>query len=532
MNSLDVNKEFNEQFSTFFSHFNFETCCLCKQNIPYENCSLQIYDNKTINKLCNKQKIEQTELQIAKYVPEVMQFSKKIGNLILSSMKEELLNDHKVYVCKKCNHPNLIKDVINETDPQISLIECEKCQYNFCNQCKQEPFHFGQTCLLYKTSLENITCRFCKIMISDNKQDYISDIPASVNVCTSQECQQLMQQTCTLTHAYCGHSCCGSRDETNCLPCIHPFCANKNQSQTFGVCSTDLCSICYTDELGQAPVAQLNCKHIFHSKCLATIFKNKYSTLRISFGYLDCPICGVYMQSAQCPKIKNTLIQERDFKRRVEQLAVSTAQREGIFQEQEYIEKEELQKNQNEYAMRKLAMYKCFQCERLYCGGRRDCEAELNEANQPKKEDLLCVYCYNAKYGNNFIKCDKHDIEYLEHKCQYCCSLAIWFCFGTTRFCNPCHDIASLNIPKICNPEICQWKGDHPPNGQPHCFGCKLCQVEIDHKKLEEKRLKKLAQQTIQNKQYQRYQAHEKWRNSWNIMKAFQDDDQNEEIET
>ena len=33
--------------------------------------------------------------------------------------------------------------------------------------------------------------------------------------------------------------------------------------------------------------------------------------------------------------------------------------------------------------------------------------------------------------------------EHAEHavwKCRYCCDLAVWFCFGTTHFCDSCHN--------------------------------------------------------------------------------------------
>lgn len=46
--------------------------------------------------------------------------------------------------------------------------------------------------------------------------------------------------------------------------------------------------------------------------------------------------------------------------------------------------------------------------------------------------------------------CPKHGTDYLEYKCRYCCSVAVFFCFGTTHFCNPCHDDFQrvANIPK------------------------------------------------------------------------------------
>ncbi len=36
--------------------------------------------------------------------------------------------------------------------------------------------------------------------------------------------------------------------------------------------------------------------------------------------------------------------------------------------------------------------------------------------------------------------CPKHGTDFLEYKCRYCCSVAVFFCFGTTHFCNACHD--------------------------------------------------------------------------------------------
>lgn len=46
--------------------------------------------------------------------------------------------------------------------------------------------------------------------------------------------------------------------------------------------------------------------------------------------------------------------------------------------------------------------------------------------------------------------CPKHGTDFLEYKCRYCCSVAVFFCFGTTHFCNACHDDFQrvTNIPK------------------------------------------------------------------------------------
>ena len=32
-------------------------------------------------------------------------------------------------------------------------------------------------------------------------------------------------------------------------------------------------------------------------------------------------------------------------------------------------------------------------------------------------------------------ECPEHKRDYIEYKCRYCCSVATFFCFGTTHFC-------------------------------------------------------------------------------------------------
>eukprot|EP00347_Sterkiella_histriomuscorum_P015820 403355562 len=176
----------------------------------------------------------------------------------------------------------------------------------------------------------------------------------------------------------------------------------------------------------------------------------------------------------------------KGYKENVYAIAHETAKREGLYKEREFKERKEFRSNYKEYAMLKLAMYDCFKCFKIFCGGRRDCEAELNVENQPKKEDILCVYCQSQKQGVRLIPCKDHGELYIEHKCQFCCDTATFFCWGATRFCDPCHQIGTNCIPKICNPETCQFKGKHPPNGKPYSFGCKMCRINEEEKKIEE----------------------------------------------
>ena len=83
-----------------------------------------------------------------------------------------------------------------------------------------------------------------------------------------------------------------------------------------------------------------------------------------------------------------------------------------------------------------------------------------------------------------------HSDAYLDHKCQFCCSPARWFCFGAVRYCDPCHNIATTVIAKPCKgKDGCPYNGEHAPNGKPYCFGCKLCKVLEEEKKQEESKV-------------------------------------------
>ena len=86
--------------------------------------------------------------------------------------------------------------------------------------------------------------------------------------------------------------------------------------------------------------------------------------------------------------------------------------------------------------------------------------------------------------------CPKHGTDYLEYKCRYCCSVAVFFCFGTTHFCNACHDDFQrvANLPKSELPqcpvgprsvqldgEECPLHVKHPPTGEEFALGCGVC---------------------------------------------------------
>lgn len=124
----------------------------------------------------------------------------------------------------------------------------------------------------------------------------------------------------------------------------------------------------------------------------------------------------------------------------------------------------------------------CFKCGKAYYGGEARCDADF-DTEKFNPEELICGRCSDVTQAQI---CPKHGTEYLEYKCRYCCSVAVYFCFGTTHFCAKCHDdfqhitmIRPVNCP--AGPRAVQLEGEcplhvqHPPTGQEFALGCGIC---------------------------------------------------------
>lgn len=136
------------------------------------------------------------------------------------------------------------------------------------------------------------------------------------------------------------------------------------------------------------------------------------------------------------------------------------------------------------YSIFKLAYYQCFKCKQPYFGGMRDCN-QVQEAQEFKPEHLVCGKCSAESVGRGVQDCPKHKTDFIEFKCRFCCSVAVWFCFGTTHFCEPCHakEVQGLRISsktekdleQCTGPDNCKLKIVHPKNGNEFALGCGLC---------------------------------------------------------
>merc|ERR1712146_151136 len=136
-----------------------------------------------------------------------------------------------------------------------------------------------------------------------------------------------------------------------------------------------------------------------------------------------------------------------------------------------------------DYALHRFAYYRCHKCGDAYYGGEAQCEAGM-AGKEVDESELVCPRCqpFSAEV------CTKHGLT--TWKCRFCCSEAVFFCFGTTHFCELCHNDpggmqnleSSGRLPTCpAGPNGKQLEGEcplhivHPPTGTEFCLGCPLC---------------------------------------------------------
>lgn len=81
------------------------------------------------------------------------------------------------------------------------------------------------------------------------------------------------------------------------------------------------------------------------------------------------------------------------------------------------------------------AYFMCYTCQKPYFGGRKNCAEAMNEqkdVGEFNPKELICPGCCPVPMGD----CARHGKEFIEFKCKFCCSIAQWFCWGNTHFCD------------------------------------------------------------------------------------------------
>jgi len=324
-----------------------------------------------------------------------------------------------------------------------------------------------------RSSTSTAVCKYCG-------GSSCAALPVLDGVCSEAECQEYQATACVKTNP-CGHSCGGIAGEVSCLPCLH----GCNKQAGLKQDADDMCMICFTESLSPIPSILLQCGHVFHYHCCKAVLSAKWHGPRISFGFTNCPICKVRMQHpALGPLMDPILALYEDVKKK----ALMRLEYEGLSKcEAVTSEGARWHNDPAGFAMERYAYYVCFKCGKAYFGGEARCDLEAGGGDTFNPEELVCGGCSDVSQAQ---MCPKHGTDYLEYKCRYCCSVAVFFCFGTTHFCNACHDDFQrvANIPKAELPqcpvapkavpmdlEECPLHVKHPPTGEEFALGCGVC---------------------------------------------------------
>ncbi|XP_055726868.1 E3 ubiquitin-protein ligase MYCBP2 isoform X16 [Salvelinus fontinalis] len=327
-------------------------------------------------------------------------------------------------------------------------------------------------------SCSSDACRFCGTRNG-------TELSAVGSVCSDPDCQEYAKVACSKTQA-CGHLCGGVRNEKSCLPCLHG--CNKSTGR-LKQDADDMCMICFTEALSAAPAVQLDCGHVFHLQCTRRVLENRWLGPRITFGFMSCPICKVLFNN----KINHSVI--KDLLDPIKELFEDVRRKALMRMEYEGLHKSEaittpgarFHNDPAGFAMNRYAYYVCYKCQKAYFGGEARCDAEAGQGDDYDPSELICGACSDVSRAQ---MCSKHGTDFLEYKCRYCCSVAVFFCFGTTHFCNACHDDFQrmTSVPKEelphcpAGPKGKQLEGTecplhvvHPPTGEEFALGCGVC---------------------------------------------------------
>jgi E3 ubiquitin-protein ligase MYCBP2 len=231
----------------------------------------------------------------------------------------------------------------------------------------------------------------------------------------------------------------------------------------------------------------LGCTHTYHAGCVRQLLENKWVGARITFGFMQCPLCKKDMQH---PYTKDLMDVFTELLEDVQRKCLVRVKYEGLEEHADIITPGSPYFNDPlGFAMHKFAYYQCFKCQKPYYGGDYACAAAGGGGNFDASE-LMCGGCSPISSE----ECPKHGKDFLEFKCRFCCSIAVWFCFGTTHFCEPCHNnngalcgktsVDLLQCPckatgRMGMPEKvegdCPLDIDHPPHGEEFALGCGIC---------------------------------------------------------
>jgi len=338
-----------------------------------------------------------------------------------------------------------------------------------------------------KAEEEGEPCRFCKTILNASGTNTAPNVGSACfdgKVCSSELCIELVPQSCDKL-LQCGHPCFGVRDEKVCPPCFTCDQGPDGKPHGIKVVADDYCSYCF-DNISAEPCLVLGCNHVFHKACLTRMLEARWNGARIDFGFMQCPTCRQEIAHEELGEVLESIIA---LKEEVERKALMRLEYDNLSQCQDITSPGgRFYQDPKGYAMNKFAYFLCYKCNKAYFGGDANCGVR----GDFDPSELVCGACANPGMVTT---CSKHGDDYFEYKCQFCCSAAVWFCFGTTHFCDPCHNQPGVGPDQkrdgklpVCDGKHqhalplgkqgegpCPLRVPHPPTGEEFPLGCGIC---------------------------------------------------------
>lgn len=177
-----------------------------------------------------------------------------------------------------------------------------------------------------------------------------------------------------------------------CLPCLHPDCRDFDSRRT-KQSLRDECAICQAEDLSQAPLVQIGgCGHLFHIDCVRRRLQTRWTSRRIDFAFLKCPLCSALIKDL--PQLQDLLQPNLQLRAKLREQAFQRLLIEGLHKGPEVgTPGSEWYRRPRAYALHHYAFFSCNQCKKPYFAGAAACGAADEDPNAESVAACVCIVC-------------------------------------------------------------------------------------------------------------------------------------------
>jgi hypothetical protein len=274
-------------------------------------------------------------------------------------------------------------------------------------------------------------------------------------------------------------------------------------------CAEDFCNICWVDPLCGAPTLQLGCGHLFHLACAQRRVHERWGNARVTFAFTGCPLCHVPMEHPALSRA--CCARSAKLREQIERMAMQRLVHEGLERDPDIVDGRFKGDRARlcDGALRLLRVLSLQAALLWRPGGVRGRAGRERGGSVRSEAARVRLVCQRRRGGGGGgeTNCAVHGNDFIEYKCKFCCSVATWFCWGTTHLCTECHKTQGAEFtggPKhdasadrataraLCQFDVTAWRRPHQvasaeqvsagdcepssPTAPPSCrLGCQLC---------------------------------------------------------